>query len=137
MEPQPGLNLFRRLSGSAYALAGDTLAFYERCERSSGIVRTHCWGLPVFVVTDPLLIEQIFIRKKDCFVKSVGLRANRRAFGQGLLTADGALWHQQRQAMQPAFRVSKLDNYWPWLNAAMERVLANWETRAFATFTLT
>jgi cytochrome P450 len=126
MEHNSGLNLFRRLSGSAYALAGDTLAFYQECERSGGIVRTHCWGLPVFVVTDPLLIEQIFIRKKDCFVKSVGLRGNRRAFGQGLLTSDGALWHQQRQIMQPAFRVSKLDNYWPWLDAAMERVLADW-----------
>ena len=53
--------LLRQLSGSAYALAGDTLAFYQRCERSSGIVRTHCWGLPVFIVTDPFLIEETCI----------------------------------------------------------------------------
>jgi cytochrome P450 len=118
--------LLRQLSGSAYALAGDTIAFYRQCERSSGIVRTHCWGLPVFIVTDPFLIEEVFIRQKECFVKSAGLRANRRAFGLGLLTSDGALWQRQRQIMQPAFRVSKLDNYWPWLDTAMERVLAGW-----------
>ena len=118
--------LLRQLSGSAYALAGDTIAFYQQCERSSGIVRTHCWGLPVFIVTDPFLIEEVFIRQKECFVKSAGLRANRRAFGLGLLTSDGALWQRQRQIMQPAFRVSKLDNYWPWLDTAMERVLAGW-----------
>ena len=114
------------LSGGAYALAGDTLAFYEECEQTGGIVRTHCWGLPVFVVTEPELIEEIFIRKKDCFVKSAGLRANRRAFGQGLLTSDGALWQRQRKIMQPSFRVSKLGSYWSWVDAAMERVLAGW-----------
>src|SRR5262252_532250 len=118
--------LLRQLSGSAYALAGDTLAFYQRCERSSGIVRTHCWGLPVFIVTDPLLIEEVFIRQKECFVKSAGLRANRRAFGLGLLTSDGALWQRQRQIMQPAFRVARLHNDWPWLDTAMERVLVGW-----------
>ena len=122
----PGNTFLRRLSGSAYALAGNTLAFYQQCERSSGIVRTHCWGLPVFIVTDPSLIEEIFIRKKECFVKSAGLRANRRAFGLGLLTSDGAVWQRQRQIMQPAFRVSKLDSYWPWLDTATQRVLAGW-----------
>ena len=64
--------------------------------------------------------------KDDYFVKSAGLRANRRAFGRGLLTSDGTLWQRQRQIMQPAFRVSNLDNYWPWLDAAMQRVLASW-----------
>ncbi len=122
----PGNTFLRQLSGSAYALAGDTLAFYQQCERSSGIVRTHCWGLPVFIVTDPSLIEEIFIRKKECFVKSAGLRANRRAFGLGLLTSDGAVWQRQRHIMQPAFRVSKLDSYWPWLDTATHRVLAGW-----------
>jgi len=118
--------LVRRLSGSAHALAGDTLAFYQECERAGGIVRTHVWGLPVFIVTDPALIEEIFIRKKACFMKSAGLRASRRAFGLGLLTSDGELWRHQRQIMQPAFRVSNLEMYWPWVQAAMERVLGSW-----------
>lgn len=118
--------ILRRLAGSAYALAGKTLEFYEECERMGGIVRTHCWGLPVFVVTDPALIEEIFIRKKSCFMKSSGLRANRRAFGLGLLTSDGELWQRQRKIMQPAFRVSNLDMYWPWVEASMERVLGGW-----------
>ncbi len=122
----PPKTFLQRISGSAHALAGDTLTFYQECERTSGIVRTHCWGLPVFIVTDPMLIEDIFIRKRDCFVKSAGLRANRRAFGRGLLTSDGTLWQRQRQIMQPAFRASNLDNYWPWLDAAMQRVLASW-----------
>ena len=121
-----GESILRRLAGSAYALAGKTLEFYEGCERAGGIVRTHCWGLPVFVVTDPALIEEIFIRKKSCFMKSSGLRANRRAFGLGLLTSDGDLWQRQRRIMQPAFRVSNLEMYWPWVEASMERVLGGW-----------
>ena len=121
-----GKRMLRRLAGSAYALAGKTLEFYEECERAGGIVRTHCWGLPVFVVTDPALIEEIFIRKKSCFMKSSGLRANRRAFGLGLLTSDGDLWQRQRKIMQPTFRVSNLEMYWPWVEASMERVLGGW-----------
>jgi cytochrome P450 len=119
-------SLLRHLSGSAYALAGDTLVFYEQCERENGVVRSHCWGLPFFVVTDPLVIEDLFIHKKDCFVKSAGLRANRRAFGQSLLTSDGALWQRQRQIMQPAFRPTKLGAYWPALEATMHGVLTGW-----------
>lgn len=124
--PMSQKTILDRLSGSAYALAGDTLAFYQACERSSGIVRTHCWGLPVYVVTEPALIEEIFIRQKHCFVKSAGLRANRRAFGNGLLTSGGAQWRRNRQIIQPAFRVSKLGLYWPWVDAAMDRVLGSW-----------
>lgn len=121
-----GNTIWRRMAGSAYALAGNTLEFYEECERAGGIVRTHCWGLPVYIVTEPALIEEIFIRKKSCFMKSSGLRANRRAFGLGLLTSDGELWQRQRKIMQPAFRVSNLDMYWPWVEASMERVLGGW-----------
>jgi cytochrome P450 len=119
-------SLVRRFSGSAHALSGNTLAFYEQCQRESGVVRTHVWGLPVFVVSDPLIIEDIFIRMKDCFVKSAGLRANRRAFGLGLLTSDGPLWQRQRQIMQPAFSPSKLDHYWPWLDTTLNNALAGW-----------
>jgi cytochrome P450 len=119
-------SLMRKLGGAAHALAGDTLAFYEECERTGGLVRTHVWGLPYFVVTDPEIIQQIFISKQACFVKPAGLRANRRAFGLGLLTSDGELWRQQRAILQPAFRPSHLEAYWPWVQAALERVLGSW-----------
>src|SRR5271154_4137948 len=116
----------QKLGGAAHALAGNSLAFYEECERTGGIVRMHVWGLPYFVVTDPEIIQQIFISKQACFMKPAGLRASRRAFGLGLLTSDGELWRQQRAILQPAFRPSQLEAYWPWVQAALERVLGSW-----------
>ena len=51
------------LSGSAFALSNNTLEFYSDCERRGGLVKTHVWGLPVYIVTDPLLIEEVLVRK--------------------------------------------------------------------------
>src|SRR5215831_5892215 len=113
------------LSGSASALGSETLEFYTACERIGGIVKTHVWRLPVYVVTDPSLIEDVLIRKHRCFVKSAGLRATERGFGQGLLTSDRELWRQQRKIMQPAFQLHRVEQYRQYIERATDRVLAN------------
>ena len=112
------------LSGSASALGSDTLEFYSECERIGGIVKTHVWRLPVYVVTDPSLIEDVLVRKHRCFVKSAGLRATARGFGQGLLTSDRELWRQQRKIMQPAFQLHRVEQYRQWIERATDRLLA-------------
>src|SRR5215468_9506553 len=106
------------LSGSAFALSNNTLEFYSHCERLGGLVKTHVWRLPVYVVTDPLLIEEVLVRKHRCFAKSAGLRATQRGFGQGLLTSDGHLWRQQRRIMQPAFHAHRMEQYQTGMEAA-------------------
>jgi cytochrome P450 len=113
------------LSGSASALSNNTLEFYSDCERRGGIVKTHVWRLPVYIVTDPLLIEEVLVRKHRCFVKSAGLRATQRGFGQGLLTSDGHLWRQQRRIMQPAFQAHRMEQYQTSMVAAIDRLLAS------------
>lgn len=115
--------MFRFLYGSAFSLGRDVLTFYERCERLGGLVQTHVWRLPVFVVTAPELIEEVLVRQHDCFMKSAGLRATERAFGRGLLTSDGALWRQQRKLLQPAFLPRRFQDYLPHVDAALDRLL--------------
>ena len=39
------------LSGSARAFQGNILDFYRECERRGGLVATHIWRYPVYVVT--------------------------------------------------------------------------------------
>jgi len=111
------------LSGSAYALCADTLTFYRDCERAAGVVKTHVWRLPVYIVTDPSLIEDILVRKHRCFIKSAGLRATQRGFGQGLLTSDRLLWRRQRRIMQPAFQPHRVERYRESMRCAIERLL--------------
>jgi cytochrome P450 len=102
---------FHWLYGSAYALRDDVLEFYRRCEAAGGVFQTHVWHLPVSVVTDPELVEEILVKQQRCFIKSAGLRATQFAFGEGLLTADGSLWRRQRRIMQPAFSMRRLETY--------------------------
>ncbi|HYR86137.1 MAG TPA: cytochrome P450 [Terriglobia bacterium] len=115
----------RWFSGSAYALRSNTLDFYSDCERTAGLVKTHLFGLPIYVVTDPLMIEDVLVRKHRCFVKSAGLRATQRGFGQGLLTSDRELWRQQRRIMQPAFQTRRVEQYRDSMERATERLLAS------------
>jgi cytochrome P450 len=117
---------FKWLAGSAAAFKGDTLQFYEQCERQAGMVQTHAWRLPVYVVTDPALIEEVLIRKTSAFAKSSGLRLAQRAFGNGLLTSDGPLWLRQRRAMQPSFHAKRLAQYRVHMHDGMARLLASY-----------
>src|SRR5262249_22549590 len=118
------------LSGSAFALSNSTLEFYSECERRGGLVKTHVWRLPVYIVTDPLLIEEVLVRKHRCFAKSAGLRATQRGFGQGLLTSDGHLWRQQRRIMQPAFQAHRMEHYETRMDTAIDRLLASFRSVA-------
>jgi cytochrome P450 len=116
----------RWLAGDAEAWRGDILEFYRQCEREAGIVATHLWRYPVYVVTDPALIEEVLVKKQASFGKSSGLRVTLAAFGQGLLTSDGELWRQQRRILQPAFNRRRVERYVPHMRAAMGRLLAAW-----------
>jgi cytochrome P450 len=120
------LGLTAWLSGSAKAFQGNILEFYRDCERQGGLVATHIWRYPVYVVTDPALIEEVLVRKQGSFGKSSGLRVTLAAFGRGLLTSDGALWRQQRRILQPAFNRRRVDGYRRYMEAAMARVHAAW-----------
>jgi len=114
------------LSGSAKAFQGNILDFYRDCERRGGLVATHIWRYPVYVVTDPALIEEILVRKQASFGKSSGLRVTLAAFGRGLLTSDGDLWRQQRRILQPAFSKRRVHGYRRYMEAAMARLLSSW-----------
>ncbi len=115
----------RWFSGSAYALKSNTLNFYSECERTAGLVKTHLYGLPIYVATDPTIIEDVLVRKHRCFVKSAGLRATQRGFGQGLLTSDRELWRQQRRIMQPAFQTRRVEQYRESMERATDRLLTS------------
>jgi cytochrome P450 len=100
-------------SGNAADFAGDILGFYRTCDQISdeGTVRLHLWRHPIYVVTNPDRIEEVMLKKHDCFIKSVFLKGSARAFGGGLLTSDGDFWLRQRRAIQPLFHPSKMPVY--------------------------
>lgn len=111
------------LHGSALDAREDILGFYRRCEEEGGAVATHIWRLPILVVTAPELVEEVLIRKQQCFIKSAGLRSTRLAFGQGLLTSDRELWLRQRRTLQAAFHARQLALYRTSMEESCRRLL--------------
>jgi cytochrome P450 len=111
------------LHGGALDAREDILGFYKKCEERGGIVKTHIWRLPLYVVTAPEMIEEVLIRKQRCFIKSGALRSSKHAFGQGLLTSDKDLWLHQRKSLQPAFHSDHLQRYGRVMEEACGRLL--------------
>ncbi|HZW88264.1 MAG TPA: cytochrome P450 [Myxococcaceae bacterium] len=120
--PRAGRRL-QWLHGSALDAREDILGFYRRCEEEGGAVATHIWRLPILVVTAPELVEEVLIRKQQCFIKSAGLRSTRLAFGQGLLTSDRELWLRQRRTLQAAFHARQLALYRTSMEEACRRLV--------------
>src|SRR5262249_33907269 len=60
------------------------------------------------------------------------LKANKRLFGNGLLTSEGDFWLRQRRLAQPAFHRGRIASYAETMVKFAERLLAEWrdgETR--------
>lgn len=71
-------------------------------------------------VCDPALIRQLLVDEADGLLREdFMLRALCPALGQGILTADGARWRTQRQAVAPMFRHDRIAHFVPAMEAAL------------------
>lgn len=80
----------------------------------------------VYFFNRPDLIEQVLVTDSRNFTKGRGLQANRRLFGNGLLTSEGDYWFRQRRLMQPAFHRERIAAYGKAMVASTVRMLETW-----------
>ena len=80
----------------------------------------------VYFINHPDLIKEVLINQAPSFIKGEAVRANRRIFGEGLLSNEGSSWLQQRRLIQPAFHHSHIESYAAIMVAYTERMLAGW-----------
>ncbi len=84
-------------------------------------------GRQRFYLLDPPLIQEALVGNADALVKGPELkRALGGALGQGLLTADGAHWKQQRQSSSPVFRHERLLAFLPAMLTAAAETRDRW-----------
>jgi cytochrome P450 len=99
----------RLLSGNLEDFGNDPLEFLSAVAREHGPIAALRFGRTrAFLLSDPSLIEEVMVTRRTSFVKSGPLRAQRRLFGNGLLTNEGEAWRQQRRMAQPAFHRKRI-----------------------------
>lgn len=102
----------RLLTGNLHDFGNDPLEFLSVVAREHGPIAALRFGRTrAFLLSDPSLIEEVMVTRRTSFVKSGPLRAQRRLFGNGLLTNEGESWLRQRRLAQPAFHRNRIAAY--------------------------
>lgn len=78
----------------------------------------------VFVLAHPDYLNRVLVTDVDSFGKTEDFR---RAFGSGLLSAEGETWRQQRELLQPLFFREQITGYAEDMVTCIEQRLETWE----------
>ena len=108
--------------GSLPALSRDLLGFMLEMGRSYGdISYTTIGRTSLYMVNDPLLIEEVLMgRHREC-TKDLGARELMALVGNGLLTSEGDFWKRQRKLASPPLSPKRIAGYADTMVACAER----------------
>lgn len=115
--------------GSLLDMSRDTLGFFEKSAAEYGAVTKLQLGqFPAYLLNDSDLIEQVLVKKHQDYTKNrVFWRQLKALMGDGLFTAEGAVWQRQRKLSAPAFATQPLQSYAPHMAELAEQVIEPWE----------
>ena len=92
----------------------------------------------VFVLQHADLIQYVFNKNHDNYIKDKGYEILGRFLGKGLVTnPDTANWRKQRNLIQPAFHRQSLYNISRVVTSCTEELLQSWKAREDTTFDFT
>lgn len=99
--------------GSGLNFGKDPLRFFDELNFNHGdIVPYSILGTPFVAVYHPEHIEHVLTKNASNYSKSIYIKEKWNAFlGQGLISADGAIWKNSRRLMQPLMSRDKFGKY--------------------------
>src|SRR5450631_135166 len=122
--PEPGA-----LDGVFSPFRREPLKFLTAAAREYGdIVGLRFLHFRTYLISHPDYIEDVLVNHPRKFVKGRVLRANKRLFGNGLLTSEGDFWLRQRRLAQPAFHRGRVGSYADTMVRYTERLIADWKS---------
>lgn len=80
----------------------------------------------IYFLNHPDLIKEVLVTQAPKFKKGDAVRVNRRIFGNGLLSNEGASWLEQRRLIQPAFHRTRIDTYAATMVSYTQRMFETW-----------
>ncbi|MGA2098051.1 MAG: cytochrome P450 [Candidatus Acidiferrum sp.] len=106
---------------------GDPLGYFTGIARKYGdIAGLRILNFKIFLINHPDYIEDVLVNHPRKFIKGRILKANKRVFGDGLLTSEGDFWLRQRRLAQPAFHRARIAGYGATMVEYTERLLDEW-----------
>lgn len=81
-------------------------------------------NLSVYVLANPDYFRRALVTDADAFAKTADFQ---RAFGDGVLSTEGAQWSRQRGILQPLFNLDRIKNHADTMVETTQRRLATWE----------
>ena len=91
-----------------------------------------CYRLPLplgntaVVLAHPDGVERVLRSNRDNYIKGAVYDGARLLLGEGLVTAEGQAWEQQRALAQPAFNSAQLAVYLRTMTECTEELLGEW-----------
>jgi len=120
-------------AGFYRAYTRDPLVYLTQLQREYGdVVTLRAYNYRVFFLSHPEHIEEVLVTQARKFFKGRILKANKRLFGNGLLTSEGDFWLRQRRLAQPAFHRVRVASYGETMVRFAEQLMGEWrdgETR--------
>lgn len=114
------------LVGSLGHYALGPLRFLERVAAMGPVVEMDFVRYRAWLINDPALIEQVFVRSAGVMQKDVFLRALKKLLGEGLLSSEGDFWKRQRRLIQPAFHRERIAGYGDVMVTRTAEMLRTW-----------
>jgi cytochrome P450 len=102
------------------------LVFLEQLATQGDIVPFALAGHPAFLLNHPNHVEDVLAVNHAKFAKPHRFRRASALLGNGLLTAEGALHRERRQALQPSFSLQRMAGYGAIVVECAENARARW-----------
>lgn len=117
--------------GILHKMWRDPLQFFAQVSREYGDIALLDFGSRhAFLVHDPAQIQYVLQDNNNNYRKSTTVKIVDRVLGQGLATAEGDVWLQQRRLMQPAFHHKRLGGLVDAITSQTEAILPQWDAAA-------
>ncbi|RAL23754.1 cytochrome P450 [Lujinxingia litoralis] len=97
-------------------------------------VRFRFAGSAFWLFSDPALIEEVMLRKAECFIKDELTHELDELLGQGLLTSEGELWRHQRRLAAPTLKRRHIQGYADAMVGFTRAMIARWGERVDLDF---
>jgi cytochrome P450 len=121
--------------GNLLEFRKDRLDVFGRAGALGPMGRFHLGPIPVHVITDAALAQEVLVDRADDFMKSRGLSVFARPLlGDGLLTSEGGDHKRARKLLAPAFAAKRIAGYADVMAAEAARAAAGWADGARVDF---